>query len=104
MTVLNLMTSSRTFPLMPHASYSATFIVGPQGASGIRSSQVLKAKEVFTKFIHLMLLQRWSRMAGSQDSINTRVFDEVLGGISWWPALPSTFGTCCFSIILPPSF
>lgn len=52
---------------MPHASHSATFVVGLQGARGILrrlSSEVLKAKEVsslFTKFIHWMLLQGWNK-------------------------------------------
>ena len=68
---------------LPHANHSTTFVVGPQGARGIMrrlSSQVFKeVSSISTKFIHLMLLQRWSRMADSQDSINACVFDDTIG-------------------------
>lgn len=111
MTVLNLKTSSRILPLRtPDASHSATFVVGPQGPRGIMrrlSSQVLKAKEVSsisTKSIHLMLLQSWSRTADSQDSISARVFNHTVGCMGPWPALWSTFGTCCFSSDIAPIF
>lgn len=63
---------------MPPAKHSTALVVGPQGARGIMrrlSSQVVKAKEVssiFTKFTHLLLLQRWSGMADSKDGIATR--------------------------------
>lgn len=94
----------------PDAIHSATFVVGPRGPRGIMrrlSSQVLKAKEVSsisTKSIHLMLLQSWSSVADSQDSISARVFDHTVGCMGPWPALWSTFGTCCVSSDIAPIF